>query len=93
MLCTQVKTWRRNVDAHYASLNHTIVTKELSNSGKQHTYILNGNKYTFEYYTTGRILVKTNNLELLRQTFVDHHESILGVRLEMVGSSLGKYQK
>ena len=81
----RLKAWMRNINQYYASLMYTTSLRDLENNGKQHTYTRGVEKFVFEYYQTGRIVVKTKNLPLLQKEFVANHESVLGVKLEMIG--------
>ena len=82
----QLKPWMEKINRYYESLMYTTTVQDLDKDGKKYIYTLQDHKFVFEYYMTGRIIVKTNDVQLLQKEFIANHEMILGVKLEMAGS-------
>ena len=52
------KTWKKHTEKYFESLGYSITKKELNNNQQtQHVYTSDNSKYTFDYYTKGRIHV------------------------------------
>ena len=82
---TNIGIWKRNIEEYFESLNYSQTTKELNNNQlTQHIYTAEDVKYTFNFHSTGRIVIKTNNLDKLLINFIERDEVILGTKLKMV---------
>ena len=67
-------------------MEYTTTEREtVSNNSVVHTFDHETVKIIFEYYNTGRIVVKTAFNDIL-QEFVNRHEEILGMKLSEVSN-------
>lgn len=82
---TNIDTWKKNIEEHFESLDYSITKKELNNNQQtQHVYTSTNTKYIFDYYTTGRIVIKTKNVDKLLLNFIEKDEVILGTKLKTI---------
>ena len=72
--------WTHDINEWFISLNYEVSEKFLSD-GHQINYTHDDQKFTFVYFTTGRIAIKTNNVDKLRCVFLDKIDTILGVTI------------
>ena len=84
MTKTNIGIWKRNIEEYFESLNYSQTTKELNNKLTQHIYTAEDVKYTFDFHSTGRIVIKTKNLDKLLTNFIERDEVIFGTKLKMV---------
>ena len=84
----ELPTWTHNINEWFTSLNFTVEEKYINNGhGHQLRYTCEDQKYTFVYYTTGRITIQTNSVEKFRCVFLDNHSEILGIVLREVSKN------
>ena len=50
-------------------------------------YTCEGQKYTFVYFSTGRITIQANNVDKFRCVFLDKHSNILGITLREISKN------
>ena len=79
-------TWKKNIDEWFTSLDYNMVEKNICN-GYQRSYNLDSHRFTFNYFSSGRIEIKTNDIDKLECVFLEKHVNILGVELKQVISS------
>ena len=73
--------WTHEINEWFLSLNYkNICTTAI----KLFSYTCEGQKFTFVYFTTGRVTIKTDNYDKLRCIFLEKHEKILGVALREI---------
>ena len=80
-----INKWKDNIKEHYESLDYKTTEKDINN-GTQQTFENLKIKTTFDYYNTGRIVAGCNNKDKLQLIFIENHETILGVKLNIVAT-------
>ena len=78
-----ITKWTYDINEWFLSLGYQVSERYL-NDGHQLVYTCDGQKFTFVYFTSGRITIKANNIEKLKCVFLDKHDTILGVRLREI---------
>lgn len=75
-------TWQEYIKEHMLSLDYTLTVKSLKH-GLQQLFTDGTHKFTFEYYHTGRIVIKSSHHDKLQIIFLEKHEQILGEKLNI----------
>ena len=77
-----IELWSSKIKSHMGAFNFSIDVLDInSDVGFQHVYTKDDIKFNFEFYSNGRITIKTKNMEQLKTVFIDQHEAVLGVAL------------
>ena len=81
----KIEKWKNNIDEYFDSLNYTKTIKELNNNLiSQHMYCSENNRLVFEFHITGRIVIKTKNIDKLQILFMEKADIIVGTKLKAV---------
>ena len=63
-----------NINEYFLSLDFKFIERPINN-GDQHTYSNEKIKFTFDYFNTGRVVIKTNQKDKLSLLFFEKHET------------------
>ena len=81
----EIEKWKNNIDEYFDSLNYTKTIKELNNNLiSQHMYCSENNRLIFEFHITGRIVIKTKNIDKLQILFMEKADIIVGTKLKAI---------
>ena len=89
-----ISRWMNNIKTHMESLDYKINEREINNgNGTQYVIEKDKIKFNFEFYKTGRIVIRTTNNEELAAEFLERHHDILGENLNVITSDTNNYKK
>ena len=75
--------WTHKINEWFLSIDYDV-SEKYDGHGHQLSYTSGEQKIVFVYYPTGRIVVKTKDIDKFKCIFIEKHEQILGIKLHEI---------